>query len=178
MVLDCKMVPTSAAGGSIAGWGGPGLDHDVRAALPLDRPCGHAAGEGLEPPGRPGRCAGPRGVEGPQQRPDDAEPAPSPTGGTLRGSGSGCLHGALDEGSGQRRAAIKTVLVNAYVAGHVLCFEQFGQPQVSYWIGKTYRGKGVATEPFSQFLAHIQVLPSYALGGKDNIASIRVLQKM
>ncbi len=39
----------------------------------------------------------------------------------------------------------KTVLFNDQVAGHVSSFEQFGEPEVSYWIGREYWGRGIAT---------------------------------
>lgn len=35
---------------------------------------------------------------------------------------------------------IKTILFNGIVTGHVSNFEQFSEPEVSYWIGKEYWG--------------------------------------
>jgi RimJ/RimL family protein N-acetyltransferase len=71
----------------------------------------------------------------------------------------------------------KTVIYSGNVAGHVSCFEQFGEREVSYWIGREYWGKGVTTEALSQFLDCITIRPLYARAAKDNIASIRVLEK-
>lgn len=71
----------------------------------------------------------------------------------------------------------KTVVVNGRVAGHVGSFEQFGEREVTYWIGKEYWGKGVATRALSQFLGDIEARPLYARAAKDNFASIRVLEK-
>ncbi|TJY43993.1 GNAT family N-acetyltransferase [Cohnella pontilimi] len=71
----------------------------------------------------------------------------------------------------------KTVIYCGKVAGHVSSFEQFGEREVSYWIGREYWGKGVATEALSQFLDCITIRPLYARAAKDNIASIRVLEK-
>jgi RimJ/RimL family protein N-acetyltransferase len=71
----------------------------------------------------------------------------------------------------------KTILFDGHVAGHVLSFEQFGEPEVSYWIGKKYWGKGLATEALSKFLGHVRTRPLFARAAKDNIASIRVLEK-
>jgi RimJ/RimL family protein N-acetyltransferase len=73
--------------------------------------------------------------------------------------------------------AKKTIIFNGQVAGQVLSFQQFGEPEVSYWIGKEYWGKGVATTALSQFLNHLKIRPLYARAAKDNIASIRVLEK-
>jgi RimJ/RimL family protein N-acetyltransferase len=71
----------------------------------------------------------------------------------------------------------KTILFDGHVVGHVLSFEQFGKPEVSYWLGKKYWGKGLATRALSKFLGHIKARPLYARTAKDNIASLRVLEK-
>lgn len=71
----------------------------------------------------------------------------------------------------------RTILYGDDIAGSVLRFEQFGKPSVSYWISKEYWGKGVATEALRQFLRLVETRPLYARAAKDNIASIRVLEK-
>jgi RimJ/RimL family protein N-acetyltransferase len=71
----------------------------------------------------------------------------------------------------------KTIIFNGQVAGQVSSFEQFGEPAVSYWIGREYWGKGVATRALSQLLDYVNIRPIYARAAKDNIASIRVLEK-
>ena len=70
-----------------------------------------------------------------------------------------------------------TVLVDRCVAGHVVSFDRFGQPEVSYWIGKGYWGKGVASKALSLLLHQLKPRPLYARAVKDNVASIRVLEK-
>ena len=77
----------------------------------------------------------------------------------------------------EKNITIKTILYNGDVVGHVLGFEQFGQPEVSYWIGKKYWGRGIATNALSEFLSQVKIRPLYARAAKDNIASIRVLEK-
>ncbi|MED0992343.1 GNAT family N-acetyltransferase [Bacillus nitratireducens] len=72
---------------------------------------------------------------------------------------------------------IKTILFNGIVTGHVSNFEQFSEPVVSYWIGKEYWGQGIATLALSEFLEYIKIRPLYARSAKDNLASIRVLEK-
>lgn len=47
----------------------------------------------------------------------------------------------------------------------------------SYWIGKQYWGKGIATEALLNFLPKLKVRPLYARAAKENPASIRVLEK-
>jgi len=71
----------------------------------------------------------------------------------------------------------KTILYDGGVAGHVASFERFGKPEVTYWIGKEYWGKGIATLALSLFLNDMKVRPIYARAAKDNAASIRVLEK-
>jgi RimJ/RimL family protein N-acetyltransferase len=72
---------------------------------------------------------------------------------------------------------IKTILFNGITTGYVSNFEQFGEPVVSYWIGKEYWGQGIATKALSEFLEYIKIRPLYARAAKDNLASIRVLEK-
>lgn len=71
----------------------------------------------------------------------------------------------------------KTVLIDGQVAGNVLSFEMFGEREVSYWIGREYWGRGIATRALSEFLGYVSERPLYARAAKDNAASIRVLEK-
>lgn len=48
---------------------------------------------------------------------------------------------------------------------------------MSYWLGRGYWGKGIATRALSAFLERSQIRPLYARAAKDNIGSIRVLEK-
>lgn len=70
-----------------------------------------------------------------------------------------------------------TILFGGNVAGHVASFQQFGQQEVTYWIGKEYWGQGIATRALSAFLDHVKARPLYARAAKDNVASLRVLEK-
>ncbi|MCK4901263.1 MAG: GNAT family N-acetyltransferase [Anaerolineales bacterium] len=72
---------------------------------------------------------------------------------------------------------IKTILFEGQVAGSVLSYVQFGEREVSYWLGKEFWGKGIATKALSEFLAELEERPLHARAAKDNIASIRVLEK-
>ncbi len=78
---------------------------------------------------------------------------------------------------GDDTVTIRTILVDGQVAGHVLRFDEAGQPEVSYWLGKDYWGQGVATGALSAFLGQQQTRPLYARAARDNRASIRVLEK-
>jgi RimJ/RimL family protein N-acetyltransferase len=80
---------------------------------------------------------------------------------------------------GDATVTVKTILFEGQVVGHVASYTDisFGKPEVTYWIGKEYWGKGLATSALSEFLCNQQVRPLYARAVKDNIASIRVLEK-
>jgi RimJ/RimL family protein N-acetyltransferase len=72
---------------------------------------------------------------------------------------------------------IKTILFAGQVAGYVLMHGWFGDPEVSYWLGRGFWGKGIATRALAEFLTLVQVRPLYARVAKDNLRSLRVLEK-
>ena len=79
---------------------------------------------------------------------------------------------------GDETIIIRTILFEGQVAGHVSSYEEeAGRPEVTYWIGKHYWGKGIATSALSAFLSASKVRPLYARVAKDNLASLRVLEK-
>ena len=71
----------------------------------------------------------------------------------------------------------KTILRGEEVAGHIACFPQEGELEVTYWLGKQHWGKGVATQALKKLLQEITHRPLFARAAKDNIGSVRVLQK-
>lgn len=71
----------------------------------------------------------------------------------------------------------KTILWGEEIAGHVACFPHEGKFEVTYWIGKDYWGKGIATEALKKLLQEIAHRPIFGRTAKDNIGSIRVLEK-
>ena len=73
----------------------------------------------------------------------------------------------------------KTILVGGQVAGSVACYtdEHLGKPEVTYWIGKEFWGKGIATTALSRFLEIVTTRPIYGRAARDNVASLRVLEK-
>ena len=73
---------------------------------------------------------------------------------------------------------IQTILCNGQVAGSVSSYLDEGRPEVTYWLGKEYWGKGIATWALKEFLAHHNpARPIYARVAKDNLGSRRVLEK-
>jgi RimJ/RimL family protein N-acetyltransferase len=71
----------------------------------------------------------------------------------------------------------KTILCDGRVAGSILKFEQDGTPEVTYWIAREYWGRGVATQALAAFLPYVRARPLYGRAAKDNVGSIRVLEK-
>ena len=71
----------------------------------------------------------------------------------------------------------KTILYKNEVAGSIAKYMSEDKPEITYWIGKKFWGKGIATEAVKQFLKQIQIRPMYARVAKDNIGSNRVLEK-
>jgi len=73
---------------------------------------------------------------------------------------------------------IRTIVCDGRVVGSVSSYEQSGKPEVTYWIGRAYWGKGIATRALTAFLAHTNTTrPIYARVAKDNVGSRRVLEK-
>ena len=73
---------------------------------------------------------------------------------------------------------LKTIIFNQQVAGSVSSYADEGRLEITYWLGKEYWGKGIATQALKEFLAHHnQARPIYARVAKDNLGSRRVLEK-
>ena len=73
--------------------------------------------------------------------------------------------------------AIRTILANGEIAGYVGHHSWFGDPEVTYWLGRDYWGKGIATRALESFLKQEKLRPLYGRVAKDNAASRRVLEK-
>jgi RimJ/RimL family protein N-acetyltransferase len=76
--------------------------------------------------------------------------------------------------------AVTTILADdGAVAGSVLLWRDpaLDGPEVSYWLGREFWGRGLATAALRLFLAEIETRPLYGRAAKDNVASIRVLEK-
>ena len=72
---------------------------------------------------------------------------------------------------------LKTALFDGHVAGYVVSWDQSGEREIGYWVGKEYWGKGVATQALTLFLGYVKSRPLFAHVAKHNIASRRVLEK-
>jgi RimJ/RimL family protein N-acetyltransferase len=73
---------------------------------------------------------------------------------------------------------IRTIVVDGQIAGSVSSYEEADHPEVTYWLGKSYWGKGLASQALAEFLIHANpTRPIYARAAKDNSGSLRVLEK-
>jgi RimJ/RimL family protein N-acetyltransferase len=72
---------------------------------------------------------------------------------------------------------IQTITLDSEAIGHVLSYQQAGATEVSYWIAKKYWGRGVASQALRAFSLQHSSRPLHARAAKDNIASLRVLEK-
>jgi RimJ/RimL family protein N-acetyltransferase len=71
----------------------------------------------------------------------------------------------------------QTILAGGRIAGHVMKYELFGEPEITYWLGRDFWGRGIATSALTQFLLLERERPMYGRAAADNLASIRVMQK-
>ena len=78
---------------------------------------------------------------------------------------------------GDETVRLRTILCDGRVAGNVVSFEQSGEREVGYWLGREYWGKGIATEALRQFLLLEATRPLHAHVATHNIGSRRVLEK-
>lgn len=72
---------------------------------------------------------------------------------------------------------LKTILCDSQVAGNIVSWEQEGEREVGYWVGKEFWGKGIATKALAEFLTQVKTRPLVAHVAKHNVASRRVLEK-
>jgi RimJ/RimL family protein N-acetyltransferase len=73
---------------------------------------------------------------------------------------------------------IRTIVCDGQVVGSVSSYEESGKPEVTYWIGRAYWGKGIATRALTAFLVQANTKrPIYARVAKDNLRSRRILEK-
>jgi len=72
---------------------------------------------------------------------------------------------------------LRTIVFDGKVAGNIVGWEDSGEWEVGYWIGKEYWGKGIATRALALFLDLVKTRPLYAHVVKHNIGSRRVLEK-
>jgi RimJ/RimL family protein N-acetyltransferase len=71
----------------------------------------------------------------------------------------------------------RVIVVDGEVAGSIGSWGDPGAREVTYWIGRSYWGKGIATCALGAFLTVDTSRPLHARVAYDNVASQRVLEK-
>jgi RimJ/RimL family protein N-acetyltransferase len=71
----------------------------------------------------------------------------------------------------------RVIVVDGEVAGSISSWGDPDEREVTYWIGRSYWGKGIATGALSAFLTVDPSRPIHARVAADNVASHRVLEK-
>jgi RimJ/RimL family protein N-acetyltransferase len=72
---------------------------------------------------------------------------------------------------------VQTILYNQSIAGSVLRYQSELGPEVSYWLGREFWGKGIATKALALFLEAQTERPLFARVATDNLTSRRVLER-
>ena len=70
-----------------------------------------------------------------------------------------------------------TIELDGEVVGTVSSWDNEGNREVTYWIGREHWGKGIATRALAEFLEVETTRPLHAAAARDNVGSIRVLEK-
>jgi RimJ/RimL family protein N-acetyltransferase len=71
----------------------------------------------------------------------------------------------------------RVIVVDGEVAGTIGSWGEHDEREVTYWMGRSYWGRGIATCALSPFLAVDPSRPLHARVAYDNLASLRVLEK-
>ena len=92
----------------------------------------------------------------------------------------------MDRGAFERRLSrlrsdetvvVNVIVVDGEVAGTIGSWGDPGEREVTYWIGRSFWGKGIATAALRALLAVEPTRPLRARVASDNVASRRVLEK-
>jgi RimJ/RimL family protein N-acetyltransferase len=71
----------------------------------------------------------------------------------------------------------RAIVADGEVAGTIGSWGEPGEREVTYWIGRSHWGKGIATRALEAFLAVDPSRPLHGRVASDNVASRRVLEK-
>jgi RimJ/RimL family protein N-acetyltransferase len=84
-------------------------------------------------------------------------------------------HMAKITSSSQNR--LRAIICDSRLAGTIGSYISEGVTEVTYWIDRTYWGKGIATRALGLLLEEISLRPIRARVASDNAPSLRVLRK-
>jgi RimJ/RimL family protein N-acetyltransferase len=87
------------------------------------------------------------------------------------------FHAHWDKILSSSQITMRTIVAEGQVAGHISCYPHGQKMEVTYWLGKEFWGRGLATLAVKRMLHLVVERPIFARAATDNIRSIRVLQK-
>lgn len=74
-------------------------------------------------------------------------------------------------------ATNRVIIADGRLAGSIAAFVMEGDTEITYWIGRSFWGRGVASQAVELLLAEVTTRPLYARAASDNAGSLRVLTK-
>lgn len=74
-------------------------------------------------------------------------------------------------------ATQRAVTYDGRMVGQIASFVMEGDTEITYWIDRTFWGRGIASQALALFLPTIAVRPIYGRAASDNLGSLRVLRK-
>lgn len=78
---------------------------------------------------------------------------------------------------GQASNFMRTIVADDQVAGNIVSWEQEGEREVGYWLGRDYWGRGIARAALAMFVERVTVRPLYAHVVRHNHGSLIVLER-
>ena len=75
------------------------------------------------------------------------------------------------------RITQRTIVAAGQVAGHIACYPDGENLEVTYWLGREFWGRGFAIRALERMLCLVVDRPVFARVVADNVGSIRVLRK-
>ena len=71
----------------------------------------------------------------------------------------------------------RSIELDGQLVGHIMSFDMMGDREITYWIDHHHWNKGIATKALEQFVQVESTRPLHGRAAKDNIASIRSMEK-
>jgi RimJ/RimL family protein N-acetyltransferase len=78
---------------------------------------------------------------------------------------------------GSEKVLKRTILHRDLVVGSIMSFDMEGDREITYWIGHEHWGIGIATDGLRLFLELEHQRPLNGRAAKDNLGSIRVMER-
>lgn len=78
---------------------------------------------------------------------------------------------------GSPRITQRTIMADGQIAGHIAAFPDGESLEVTYWLGREFWGRGIATAALRRLLCLVADRPIFARAAVDNVGSLKVLAK-